>query len=68
MIRRRSTVLAAIFVAVIPTAQGQPTLPEWAERLVLDVRSSSFPELADKDIRVGQFASDSDYFQGIQAL
>ena len=33
------------------------------ERLVRDVQSSSFPELANKDIRVGRFTSDSDYFQ-----
>ncbi len=63
MIRRRSTILAAILLAGIPLAQGRPAAPEWAERLVRDVRSSSFPELADKDIRVGQFTSDSDYFQ-----
>ncbi|MBZ5623369.1 MAG: hypothetical protein LAQ69_32295 [Acidobacteriia bacterium] len=53
----------AIFLACIPVARGQPGAPEWAERLVRNVRSSSFPELAKKDIRIEQFTSDSDYFQ-----
>jgi hypothetical protein len=47
----------------MPVARSQQGAPEWAKRLVRDVRSSSFPELAHKDIRVGQFTSDSDYFQ-----
>ncbi len=62
MIRCRSTILVAIFLACIPVAPGQPGAPEWAERPVRSVRSS-FPELAKKDIRIEQFTSDSDYFQ-----
>jgi hypothetical protein len=63
MLRCRSATLAAILLAGIPPAKGQTNALEWAERLVREVRSSSFPELAKKDIRVGLFASDSDYFQ-----
>jgi hypothetical protein len=63
MIRCRLTILGAGFLACVPVALGQPAAPEWAERLVLNVRSSSFPELAKKDIRIDQFTSDSDYFQ-----
>jgi hypothetical protein len=63
MIRCRSTILVAVFLASVPVAPGQPVAPEWAERLVRNVQSSSFPELAKKDIRIDQFTSDSDYFQ-----
>ena len=59
----RSTVLVSVFLTCLPVAPGQPVAPEWAERLVRNVQSSSFPELAAKDIRVDQFTSDSDYFQ-----
>ena len=52
-----------MFVAGALLAQAQTKAPEWAERLVREVRSSSFPELLDRDIRVQQFASSSDYFQ-----
>jgi hypothetical protein len=62
-IRCRSTILAVIFIGAVPVARRQPSAPEWAERLVRNVQSSSFPELANKDIRVVQFTSDSDYFQ-----
>jgi hypothetical protein len=44
-------------------AQAQTKAPEWAERLVREVRSSSFPELLDRDIRVRPFSGSSDYFQ-----
>jgi hypothetical protein len=54
---------AAVFVAGALFAQAQTKAPEWAERLVGEVRSSSFPELLDRDIRVRQFAGSSDYFQ-----
>lgn len=63
MIRCRSTILVAVFLARLPVAPGQPVAPEWAERLVRNVQSCSFPELAEKDIRIDQFTSDSDYFQ-----
>ena len=63
MIRCRLTILGAVFLACVPVALGQPVAPEWAERLVRNVQSSSFPELAKKDIRIDQFTSDSDYFQ-----
>ena len=63
MSRCRSTILVAAFLACVPVAPGQPVAPEWAERLVRSVRSSSFPELAKKDICIDQFTSDSDYFQ-----
>jgi hypothetical protein len=53
----------AVFLARLPVAPGQPVAPEWAERLVRNVQSCSFPELAEKDIRIDQFTSDSDYFQ-----
>jgi hypothetical protein len=53
----------AVFLACVPVAPGQPVAPEWAEQLVRNVQSSSFPELAKKDIRIDQFTSDSDYFQ-----
>jgi hypothetical protein len=52
-----------VFVAGALLAQAQTKGPEWAERLVREVRSSSFPELLDKDIRVQQFTGSSDYFQ-----
>src|SRR5271165_3108134 len=61
--RCRSTILAVIFLGAVPVARSQPSAPEWAERLVRNVQSFSFPELANKDICVGQFTSDSDYFQ-----
>ena len=54
---------AVIFVSATVLAQAQTTAPEWAERLVREVRSSSFPELLDRDIHVRQFAGSSDYFQ-----
>src|SRR6266498_3221788 len=63
MVRCRSAAMAALMLACIPPARGQPNALEWAERLVREVRSSSFPELANKDIRVGPFTSDCDYFQ-----
>ena len=63
MIRCRSTILVAVFLACLPVAPGQPVAPEWAERLVRNVQSSSFPELAEKDVRIDLFTSDSDYFQ-----
>jgi hypothetical protein len=52
-----------MFVAGALLAQAQTKAPEWAERLVREVRSSSFPELLDRDIRVRLFVSSSDYFQ-----
>jgi len=52
-----------VFLASVPVAPGQPVAREWAERLVRNVQSSSFPELAKTDIRIDQFTSDSDYFQ-----
>ena len=55
--------LAALLLAGIPLAAGQTKTPEWAERLINEVRSSSFPELANMDICVRRFASDADYFQ-----
>jgi hypothetical protein len=54
---------AAVFVAGALLAQAQTKAPEWAGRLVREVRSSSFPELLDRDIYVRQFAGSSDYFQ-----
>jgi hypothetical protein len=63
MIPGRSIALASILLAGMPLARGQTKAPEWAQRLVRDVRTSSFPELAKEDIRVRQFASESDYFQ-----
>ena len=57
-----------MFVAGALLAQAQTKAPEWAERLVREVRSSSFPELLDRDIRVRQFAGSSDYFQALQHL
>jgi hypothetical protein len=54
---------AAVFVAGALLAQAQTKPPELAERLVREVRSSSFPELLDRDIRLRQFAGSSDYFQ-----
>ena len=63
MIRCRSTILVAVFLACVRVAPGQPVAPGWAERLVRNVQSSSFPELAKKDIRIDQFTSGSDYFQ-----
>ena len=63
MIPGRSTTLASLLLAGIPLAHGQTGAPEWAERLVRDIQSSSFPELAKRDIRVRPFASYSDYFQ-----
>jgi hypothetical protein len=54
---------AAVFVAGALIAQAQTKPPEWGERLVREVRSSSFPELRERDIRVRQFTSSSDYFQ-----
>ena len=63
MSRCRSTILVAAFLASVAVAPGQPVAPEWAERLVRNVQSSSFPELAKADIRIDQFTSDSDYFQ-----
>ena len=52
-----------MFVAWAMLAQAQTTAPEWAERLVREVRSSSFPELVGKDVGVRQFDGSSDYFQ-----
>jgi len=52
-----------VFVAGALLAQAQTKAPEWAVRLVHDVRSSSFPELLDRDICVRQFAGSPDYFQ-----
>jgi hypothetical protein len=54
---------AALFLAPALLAQAQTKAPEWAERMVREVRSSSFPELLGRDIRVRQFAGSSDYFQ-----
>jgi hypothetical protein len=54
---------AVLLVAVALLAQAQTKAPEWAERLVREVRSSSFPELLDRDIRVLQSSGSSDYFQ-----
>jgi hypothetical protein len=52
-----------VFLAGALLAQAQIKPPQWAEQLVREVRSSSFPDLLDKDIRVRQFAGSSDYFQ-----
>jgi len=52
-----------VFVAWAMLAQAQTKAPEWAERLVREVRSSSFPELHDRDVHARQFAGSSDYFQ-----
>jgi hypothetical protein len=52
-----------VFLAGALLAQAQTKVPEWADRLVREVRSCSFPELLDRDIRVRQFAGSSDYFQ-----
>jgi hypothetical protein len=60
---RRSAILAALILAGVPRARGQTNVPEWAERLVREVRTASFPELATADIRVLPFVSESDYFQ-----
>ena len=60
---RSSVRVAAIFVAGAIFAQAQTKNPEWAERMILEVRSSSFPELRNRDIRVRQFDSSTDYFQ-----
>jgi hypothetical protein len=54
---------AVVFVAGALLAQAQTKPPEWAERLVREVRASSFPELLDRDIHVREFAGSSDYFQ-----
>jgi len=59
----RSRTLAAVLFAGVRLAYGQTKAPEWAERLVGEIRSSSFPELAKKDIRVRLFGGESDYFQ-----
>ena len=63
MSRCRSKILVPAFLASVAVAPGQPVASEWAERLVRNVQSSSFPELAKADIRIDQFTSDSDYFQ-----
>ena len=54
---------AVILVSATVLAQAQTTAPEWAERLLRQVRSSSFPELLDRHIRVQQFSGSPDYFQ-----
>ena len=56
---------AAVLVAGALLAQAQTKAPEWAERLVREVRSSSFPELLDEDIGVRQFSGSSDYFKRV---
>lgn len=52
-----------MFLAAALLAQAQTKAPEWAERLVREVSSSSFPQLHDRDIGVRQFSGSSDYFQ-----
>ena len=42
MIRCRSTILVAVFLACVPVAPGQPVAPEWAERLVRNVVALAF--------------------------
>jgi hypothetical protein len=59
----RCTRLAALLLLAVRCAPGGTRGPEWAARLVRDVRAASFPELAGADVRVREFASDSDYFQ-----
>ena len=54
---------AVVFVSATLLAQAQTNAPEWAERLVRQVRSSSFPELLNRHIRVQQFSGSPDYFQ-----
>ena len=54
---------AAVFLAGALLGQAQIKPPEWAEQLVCEVRSSSFPELLDRHIRVQQFSGSPDYFQ-----
>src|SRR5690349_20419893 len=59
----RRVPLVAILLAVPISGRCQPAAPDWAERLVREVRSSSYPELARKDIRIAWFTSRADYFQ-----
>ena len=55
--------VALLVAGAASLASAQTNGPEWASRLVRDVTAASFPELLNKDIRVKQFASSSDFFQ-----
>ena len=61
---RRLIRLTLIAVALqIFHLNGQPVTDQWPERVVREVQSSSFPELAHRDVAVARFRSVSDYFQ-----
>ena len=55
--------LPLLLLAGSAPGAAQANAPDWAERLVREVRSSSFPELLDRNIRVRPFSGSSDYFQ-----
>src|SRR3954453_330695 len=59
--KRRSIAIALL--SGVGMEQSQTRTPPSIENLVREVRTASFPELSDVDIRVRPFASDSDYFQ-----
>ena len=63
---RRKQLLALVFFLVLlpfttPRAQADPT--ERIQRLMEEVRLSSFPELQGVPIQIQLFGSESDYFQ-----
>jgi hypothetical protein len=49
-------------VAMSPV-HGQTTAAGWANRILRDVQTSSYPELSHKNIQVREFTSRSDFFQ-----
>jgi hypothetical protein len=59
----RSTTIPLWALVVIAPLGHTQTNAAWAQRIVRDVRTGSFPELSNADIRVRPFSSDSDYFQ-----
>src|SRR5262249_6360049 len=63
MTQARAAALAALLAMGIPRLYGQASGNSWADELIREIRTVSFPELAGKDIRAGQFTSSSDFFQ-----
>ena len=57
------TLVCALLVTAASLASAQTSNREWASRLVREITTGSFPFLLNKDIRVQEFESRSDYFQ-----
>jgi hypothetical protein len=58
-----STLVRAVLITAVSLAPAHTNNREWTDRLVREITSDSFPFLLDKDIRVQEFESRSDYFQ-----